>query len=579
MDSGSLLTLMDRNKIDLELAKYRGITLQLLKRRNDLSPINKVPAEILSSIFELLAANTFWDRESDTKWMQVVGVCCRWREVALACPSLWRYFVGNLPPEWLAEKLRLSRSAPLHISIPAFRRRQLSLANAPDTLPCLLDQASRIQELSIISVDKPSLRSAIALLPTMTKIRVFQLIIVSTEALELSEDHINLELSQLRRLDLVNVKASWGSWLLPNLRELTLSGSQILPMLSTIASLTRLEVLELNDALDLSQTPPSPSTSIPALALSFPCLKHLKISQDYIPGVSLIDHIISVPLPALISLELAYHSIPPSAASDFDAILEISIRVLLRHPGPFNVFVDNSEHGISCGVSYSPRHREHDTNTSQGDPEILSIMLECLEGAHHFTRDLILGIPSGKIHTLTVMQAPARGTMESTAPLLTQQEWLDVFRKQPNITQLHVDEFDGFLEALLASEGFTGPAITTSVKPNPADQLVVKPVQDQVLLKLTKLTLERCFFDYTGSRQVEQGTMFRGLLLFLQTRLKMGRPLKTLSLDECIHITPTAVTAFNRLDGLDVVWDQCENFTSDDSFDDGFDEEEEDEDE
>ncbi|KAF7316596.1 F-box domain-containing protein [Mycena chlorophos] len=57
------------------------------------APIRRLPDEILCEIFEPCAAadRASLDMDSTFRLVRIVRVCRRWREAALACPTLWRY--------------------------------------------------------------------------------------------------------------------------------------------------------------------------------------------------------------------------------------------------------------------------------------------------------------------------------------------------------------------------------------------------------------------------------------------------------------------------------------------------------
>ncbi|CAE7140028.1 unnamed protein product [Rhizoctonia solani] len=65
--------------------------LTQLKEYNRLQCINHLPLELLSHIFLLCDEDTSYDKETPSKYIQVVApaVCCHWRKVALGTTALW----------------------------------------------------------------------------------------------------------------------------------------------------------------------------------------------------------------------------------------------------------------------------------------------------------------------------------------------------------------------------------------------------------------------------------------------------------------------------------------------------------
>ena len=109
-----------------------------LRPSGDLCPINRIPVEILSRLFELVAADILdkvclwrdqqsYDSESDdehdvpTPWLPVSQVCRHWYDVAASTPSLWTNVI--IPPFLcssfyrIEKQLERSKDLPLDIRI------------------------------------------------------------------------------------------------------------------------------------------------------------------------------------------------------------------------------------------------------------------------------------------------------------------------------------------------------------------------------------------------------------------------------------------------------------------------------
>ena len=93
---------------------------QMLKHcYNAVTPVNRLPPEILSAIFSLAVAKTVirGGAHRALPWARITHVCRRWRTVALDCPSLWAHLqFGN--PLFTQVMLERSGAAPLTVTVP-----------------------------------------------------------------------------------------------------------------------------------------------------------------------------------------------------------------------------------------------------------------------------------------------------------------------------------------------------------------------------------------------------------------------------------------------------------------------------
>ncbi|KAK0464324.1 uncharacterized protein EV420DRAFT_1515877 [Desarmillaria tabescens] len=111
-----------------------------------LTPVSRLPVDILSNIFILLAStarNTVFDLESPP-WV-FTHVCRRWRNLARSTPELWSYVtvkdqqIGLADPYTLSsdrmaeEYFRLSKGAPLYIELGSRRNGEYSDSVLTDT--------------------------------------------------------------------------------------------------------------------------------------------------------------------------------------------------------------------------------------------------------------------------------------------------------------------------------------------------------------------------------------------------------------------------------------------------------------
>ncbi|KAF5342421.1 hypothetical protein D9611_001246 [Ephemerocybe angulata] len=135
--------LIQRRVLDLQ-SEIRG----LVDFHNTLSPINRLPAEILSSIF---IQASFETRKESLSWIRLTHVCRHWRAVALECAALWSDLsFANL--NFTEVMLSRSKNAPLAVEYDAPYPRT-TLQNY-EVLSNILRQGHRLRSLTIMN-DRP----------------------------------------------------------------------------------------------------------------------------------------------------------------------------------------------------------------------------------------------------------------------------------------------------------------------------------------------------------------------------------------------------------------------------------------
>ncbi|KAI0317172.1 hypothetical protein OF83DRAFT_1059094, partial [Amylostereum chailletii] len=104
-----------RRILDREIASVEGALSALKSRKNALSIVYKVPPELLTHIFKLLAriSPPVSPECGRLGWINVTHVCRRWREIALLDPSLWKRVTFSLGFEWYEEILGRARHGPV----------------------------------------------------------------------------------------------------------------------------------------------------------------------------------------------------------------------------------------------------------------------------------------------------------------------------------------------------------------------------------------------------------------------------------------------------------------------------------
>ena len=95
-----------RSSIDREIARLKESIRALKSPRNELSPISRLPAEILCNIFSLIEDNIFSSGRSPKSWTNFSRVSQHWRSTALSAPELWSKIPLSYPRRWVQEMLK-----------------------------------------------------------------------------------------------------------------------------------------------------------------------------------------------------------------------------------------------------------------------------------------------------------------------------------------------------------------------------------------------------------------------------------------------------------------------------------------
>lgn len=108
--------------IALEERNHKERMAQFKKKRNLLSPVSRLPAELVIIILQMLQEEVASPRSLGLQRM--TRVYSRWRIIALGCPSLWTDIDFKLCPSMIEALLkRTGRHALLDINIPPRLRR------------------------------------------------------------------------------------------------------------------------------------------------------------------------------------------------------------------------------------------------------------------------------------------------------------------------------------------------------------------------------------------------------------------------------------------------------------------------
>ena len=284
-----------RSIIDRDIARLEESIRALKSRRNELSPISRLPAEILCNIFSL--TEDFSSRTRRPKsWTNFSQVSQHWRSTALSAPELWTKIPLSYP-RWAQEMLIRSKMAKLTIrSVFSFDE---SNPKAIETIRSCLYEMNRIEELKLIVIPASNLEEIFRDLPKSAP-QLHTLCIDSRSfpsTFSIHEDFL-YDTERLRHVELVNCNISWDSRLLTGLTRLNLedslkANSSIIQFLHALQRLSTFTDLRLKDStLDDSEGP----STYPVVDL--PCLRVLRISS----GVGALTTVLRHPNSAILNL-------------------------------------------------------------------------------------------------------------------------------------------------------------------------------------------------------------------------------------------------------------------------------------
>ena len=144
-----------QSRIEETLAELEGIKRAWKERYNDASMISRLPAEVLSIVFQIYACSAQQEqgRRQQIEWTAVLQVCSHWRRVALESPSVWSH-VTFAYVRWTEAMIERSKSAPLTVHVVVPRCGIQSRRLPPDIMCDMLRKLlHRIRGLSFTLLD------------------------------------------------------------------------------------------------------------------------------------------------------------------------------------------------------------------------------------------------------------------------------------------------------------------------------------------------------------------------------------------------------------------------------------------
>ena len=197
----------------------------MASRRNKLSPIYRLPLEILRNILSFIEDDIPFSCQSPKSWTNFSRVSQHWRLSALSAPELW----ANIPltySNWAQEMLIRSKMAKLTIQSPiSFTR---SSPKAIETFISCLYEMNRVKEIAIAVsglIWEDIFCGFHESAPHRHTLRIRSSFKRRNEIGFLIHGDFFYDTERLQRVELINCKISWDSRLLTGFTRLILEDS------------------------------------------------------------------------------------------------------------------------------------------------------------------------------------------------------------------------------------------------------------------------------------------------------------------------------------------------------------------
>ena len=383
MDSSSWQ--YQQQAIDAEIKSLEVSLRALRQRRNTLSPISSLPAEVIAAIF-LLARLPGSQGQPD---IRVAHVCRRWREIVLDHPLFWNHInITGVGPAGVAEMLARAKMAPLYLeaTIPGYHTYRWEDAGIVAFQKILQAHVSHIYRLRI-SAKSSHLQRALEGLtspaPTLEHLSLsFEKELGYEEPplpVSIPDTLFDSTTPKLSFLELSNCDISWKSPLLKGLNHLeTIRLSEIArpsltDWLDTLDEMPQLKKLLIHSA--------SPSAALFPFShaertVTLPSLVHLDISAPWCDCGLALGHLV---LPSLTSLRV---TVSPGQLTDRE--LRKLLPYVVQHTHgpqdtePLQSMTINSE-GMRLDILAWPAFNISDTERDATLSERLGLSFTCTD--------------------------------------------------------------------------------------------------------------------------------------------------------------------------------------------------------
>ncbi|KAH9957778.1 hypothetical protein BC827DRAFT_1223120 [Russula dissimulans] len=345
-------------------------------RRNDFSPISRLPPEILSSIFALHAINqpalgqdptdhpddiVHCDRPPGPPssltpvqlalgWITITHVSRHWRQVVLSTPNLWVNIVFDLGAEWVEEMLERPKAASISYcrELSSRQREWNGKVLHGVTLRKHLSHVRRFKVSGDWSFLAATIRALILPVPHLESLElVLATVKHRSRRLRVTDilpsDLFSRQAPKLRHLTLVGCSIPWDSYLLRDLThlEIHLLPRSVFPSSSVVDAIKPLTIPSMGQLLSILEAMPSLQVLILRNCLPPPDFTNRVVPLQYLTKLSLegflsqvvatLEHVSSLGS-ALLSLRCPAFELTIDWNRNFNALINLVTTHLLA-PG------------------------------------------------------------------------------------------------------------------------------------------------------------------------------------------------------------------------------------------------------
>ncbi|KDR84183.1 hypothetical protein GALMADRAFT_702091 [Galerina marginata CBS 339.88] len=296
--------------IDEEISRLSEEIRALLSRRNELSPIFRLPPEVICKIFECVQHTHEPQPESGEddeyltdygdphRWIRVSHVCRRWMGIALSNPSLWSDVVIDTHHRrrWDRESFLRAKGTPLSVTVSGIGSIDWDEIFGNTLIRMALAQLQRITHLSLQCIDNATLTKLLSNAPSSSPMLAsLKLLSWSPGEPTILPSTVFTDCTRLGTVSIDGYAIDWQSpiFQVSNLVRLTLGNipSPYQPSLADILFLVEhnrlLEELEIRHAISNSLT-----TGFPSHEIHLPRLTWLYIAATATQAAKLISRVV-----------------------------------------------------------------------------------------------------------------------------------------------------------------------------------------------------------------------------------------------------------------------------------------------
>lgn len=535
-----------RSALEAQIQTHENAIVGLKSRINGMAFTARIPPEILSEIFTLVAVDYYearrWHHYGSThayKWITLTHVCRAWREIALNTPRLWSHIVLTQPTV-AKQVLARSKKAPLWLSA--------SLNHSDDqraeTLDVLMKESARLKELHLtgpahtVQALSAKWRTSADLLETINISSDFRQFDPASllPAPPLSSQIFSGQTPKLSHLQLHRIAVDWSNPLFCNtLKTLIIhtvydnapSLGEFSHLLDALEAMPQLETLQLNESIPRLPDDATQLSHNVQRTISLPHLRHIELFSDAIDSANLLRHISAPP-----ELRLTVSGRTERGVTDLVRIFS----ECLGRSTPFCTALLAPLYSSQVSVRLWRSDVNSGDSGSIGSPSDAELTLDVYPYSRALQALVQFSTFFAQIYRFEIQIEAHRNW-----------DWAMIFERMPEVRVLSITGY-GDLSFL--------PALATVSSGGDANAQA--QADESELLPLQRLhTLELNGVRFGCSHSDHQSHFLEGLLDWLILRCNHGIPVLRLILRACINVEGDAIERLREV-VPDVEWDERE---------------------